>query len=42
MSMKEAFDKFFEENDRSTFKALGRRPAIPYLEGYVLKDLLLL
>ncbi|MBR3024192.1 MAG: hypothetical protein IKN85_12950 [Oscillospiraceae bacterium] len=28
--------------DRSTIEALGHRPSIPYLEGYVLKDLLLL
>ena len=42
MSMKEAFDTFFEEMDRSTIEALGHRPSIPYLEGYVLKDLILL
>ena len=36
MSMKEAFDTFFEEMDRSTIEALGHRPSIPYLEGYVL------
>ena len=42
MSMKEAFDTFFEKLDKSSLKALGKHPSVPYLEGVVSKDLLLL
>jgi hypothetical protein len=40
--MKEAFDTFFKKLDKSSMEALGKHPSVPYLEGYVTKDLLLL
>ena len=33
MSMKEAFDTFFEEMDRNSMKALGTLPTVPCREG---------
>ncbi len=42
MSMKEAFETFFEEMDNNSMKKLGKLPSIPYIEGKVSKDLLLL
>ncbi len=42
MSMKEAFDTFFAEMDDNSMKKLGKLPSIPYIEGKVSKDLLVL
>ena len=42
MSMKEAFDAFFAEMDNNSMKKFGELPSIPYIEGIVSKDLLVL
>ena len=42
MSMKEAFETFFAEMDDNSMKKLGKLPSIPYIEGKVSKDLLVL
>jgi len=39
MSMKETFDTFFEKLDKSSLKALGKHPSVPYLEGLLLDTL---
>lgn len=42
MSMKEAFETFFEEMDRNSLAKRGKLPSIPYMEGFVSKELLLI
>ena len=42
MGMKEAFEAFFEEMDRNSMEKFGELPRVPYMEGIVSKELLLL
>ena len=42
MGMKEAFEVFFEEMDRNSLEEIGKLPRVPYTEGRVSKELLLL
>ena len=42
MSMKEAFDTFFAEMDRNSLENTGKLTRIPYKEGYVSKELIIL
>ena len=41
MSMKEAFDTFFEEMDRNSMNFWGKLPRIPYTKGNVSDELIL-
>ena len=42
MGMKEAFETFFEEMDRNSLSGIGELPTIPYREGVVSKELILM
>jgi len=42
MGMKEAFEVFFEEMDRNSMEKFSEPPRVPYMEGIVSKELLLL
>ena len=41
MSMKEAFDTFFEEMDRNSMKVRGKLPCLPFSAGPAEKTLFL-
>ncbi len=41
MSMKEAFDTFFEEMDNDSLEATGKLPVVPYIKGPASRTLIL-